>query len=103
MEEVIRDLKEGAGLAHVPSGRFAANAAWLAFSTTAHNLARWVAQIGRPEQLPARTTTGRLRRSLFSLPGLRTRSARHETQHLPQGWPWLELFLTALRQVRAAT
>ncbi len=103
VEEVIRDLKEGAGLAHLPSGRFAANAAWLVFSTMAHNLARWVAQIGLPEQLPARTTTGRLRRSLFSLPGRRTRSARHETLHLPQGWPWQGMFLTALRQVRAAT
>ncbi|NNM96193.1 MAG: IS1380 family transposase, partial [Candidatus Dormibacteraeota bacterium] len=51
---VIRDLKEGAGLAHLPSGRFAANAAWLAFSTMAHNLARWVVDIGLPEQLPAR-------------------------------------------------
>ena len=58
---------------------------------------------GLPEQLPARTTAGRLRRSLFSLPGRRTRSARHETLHLPQGWPWQGLFLTALRQVRAAT
>ena len=103
VEAVIRDLKEGAGLAHLPSGRFAANAAWLAFSTMAHNLARWVVEIGLPEQLPACTTTGRLRRCLFSVPGRRTRSARHETLHLPQRWPWQKLFLGALDQIRAAT
>ena len=103
VEAVIRDLKQGAGLAHLPSGRFAANAAWLAFSTIAYNLARWVVDIGLPEQLPACTTTGRLRRCLFSVPGRRTRSARHETLHLPQRWPWQLLFLNALRQIRAAT
>ena len=30
VELAIRDLKEGAGLEHVPSGHFFANAAWLA-------------------------------------------------------------------------
>ena len=30
IENAIRDLKYGAGLNHLPSGRFAANAAWLA-------------------------------------------------------------------------
>ncbi len=54
------------------------------------------------EQLPARTTSGRLRRSLFSSPGPRTRSAPHDTLALPQGWTWQGLFPTALRQVRAA-
>jgi len=32
VEIASRDLKEGAGLAHQPSGQFAANAAWLAFA-----------------------------------------------------------------------
>ena len=103
VEAVIRDLKEGSGLAHLPSGRFAANAAWLAFSTMAHNLARWVLHIGLLDQLPARTTTSRLRLCLFSIPGRRTRSARRETLHLPQRWPWQGLFLAALSQVRAST
>jgi len=103
VEAVIRDLKEGAGLAHLPSGRFAANAAWLAFSTLSHNLARWVVSIGLPGQLPARTTTDRLRLCLFSAPGRRTRSARHQTLHLPQRWPWQQLFLSALGQIRSAT
>jgi hypothetical protein len=33
-------------LNHMPSGRFAANAAWLAFNVIAHNLARWITRLG---------------------------------------------------------
>ncbi len=40
IENAIRDLKYGVGLNHLPSGRFAANAAWLAVQVMAHNLAR---------------------------------------------------------------
>ena len=43
IENAIRDLKYGVGLNHLPSGRFAANAAWLAVQVMAHNLARWTA------------------------------------------------------------
>ena len=46
IENAIHDLKYGVGLNHMPSGRFAANAAWLAIQVMAHNLARWPA--GRP-------------------------------------------------------
>ena len=41
IENAIRDLKYGVGLNHMPSGRFAANGAWLAVQVMAHNLARW--------------------------------------------------------------
>ena len=41
VENAIRDLKYGVGLNHMPSARFAANGAWLAVQTMAHNLARW--------------------------------------------------------------
>ena len=41
IENAIRDLKYGVGLNHLPSGRFTANAAWLAVQVIAHNLARW--------------------------------------------------------------
>ena len=37
VENAIRDLKYGVGLNHLPSGRFAANAAWLAVQVLAHN------------------------------------------------------------------
>ena len=46
VELAIRDLKEGAGLRHCPSGRFHANGAWLVLTTLAHNLVRWVAALG---------------------------------------------------------
>jgi hypothetical protein len=46
IENTIRDLKYGVGLNHLPSGRFGANAAWLALNVTAHNLARWTSRIG---------------------------------------------------------
>ena len=46
IENAIRDLKYGVGLNHLPSGRFPANAAWLAVQVIAHNLARWTARIG---------------------------------------------------------
>ena len=46
VELAIRDLKENAGLGHVPSGHFAANGAWLACAVLAHNLIRWTATLG---------------------------------------------------------
>lgn len=45
IENAIRDLKYGVGLNHLPSGRFAANAAWLALNVIAHNLARLTSRI----------------------------------------------------------
>jgi hypothetical protein len=71
IENAIRDLKYGVGLNHLPSGRFAANAAWLAVQVIAHNLARWTARIGLGERI---VTTKTLRRRLFNLPGRLTRS-----------------------------
>ena len=50
-ENAIRNLKYGVGLNHLPSGRFAANAAWLAVQVIAHNLARWTVRIGLGEQI----------------------------------------------------
>ena len=46
VELAIRDLKEGAGMEHVPSGNFSANSAWLQCAVLAHNLIRWTATIG---------------------------------------------------------
>ena len=54
IENAIRDLKYGVGLNHLPSGRFAANAAWLAIQVMAHNLSRWTAPVGLGE--PVATT-----------------------------------------------
>ena len=84
IENAIRDLKYGVGLNHLPSGRFAGNAAWLAVQVMAHNLARWTARIGLGEQV---LTTKTLRRRFFSLAGRLTRSARRLTLHLPRRCP----------------
>ena len=84
VENAIRDLKYGVGLNHMPSGRFAANGAWLAVhQVMAHNLARWTARIGLGE---GTVITKTLRRRVFALVGRITRSARRLTLHLPRRW-----------------
>jgi hypothetical protein len=98
IENAIRDLKYGVGLNHLPSGRFAANGAWLAVQILAHNLARWTARIGLGEGI---VTTKTLRRRLFRLPGRLTRSARRARLHLPARWPWAIGFAAALARLRA--
>ena len=98
IENAIRDLKYGVGLNHLPSGRFPANAAWLAVQVMAHNLARWTTRIGLGEPL---VTTKTLRRRFFSLAGRITRKARRITLHLPQHWPWENQFSRALARLRA--
>ena len=98
VENAIRALKHGVGLNHLPSGRFAANAAWLALQVMAHNLTRWTARIGLGEQV---VTTKTLRRRFFSLAGRLTRSARRLTLHLPKHWPWEIQFSRALARLRA--
>ena len=98
IENAIRDLKYGVGLNHLPSGRFAANGAWLAIQVMAHNLAGGTARIGLGQQI---VTTKTLRRRVFALAGRITRSARRLTLHLPRRWPWEEQFSRALARLRA--
>jgi hypothetical protein len=97
VENVIRDLKYGVGLNHLPSGKFAANAAWLTLNVIAHNLARWTSRIGLGEQL---VTTKTLRMRYLTQPGRLTRSARRVRLHLPKRWPWAERFGIALDRLR---
>jgi Transposase DDE domain group 1 len=99
IELAIRDLKEGSGLNHAPSGRFFANAAWLLISSLAHNLARWLARLGLHVNGPIVAQT--LRRRYLTLPGRLTRSARRATLHLPARWPWRDNFAQALARLRA--
>ena len=80
-----------------PSGRFAANTAWLTLAVIAHNLARWTSRIGLGEQL---ITTKTLRTRYLNLPGRLTRSARKLRLHLPTRWPWAHQFLLALDRLR---
>jgi hypothetical protein len=99
IELAIRDLKEGVGLNHCPSGRFFANAAWLVLAALAHNLLRWTACIGLQIDGPVVAKT--LRRRFVAVPGRLTRSARRLHLHLPTAWPWAEAFLVAVRRLRA--
>ena len=98
IENAIRDLKYGMALNHLPSGKFAANGAWLAVQVIAHNLARWTARLGLGAGI---VTAKTLRRRLFALVGRLTRSARRVTLHLPAGWPWAAEFAIALARFRA--
>lgn len=99
IELAIRDLKQGSGLNHAPSGRFFANAAWLLVACLAHNLARWLSRLGLGTNGPIVAHT--IRRRYLTLPGRITRSARRSTLHLPAHWPWREGFTQALARLRA--
>jgi Transposase DDE domain group 1 len=98
VELAIRDLKDQA-LAHFPSGKFLANAAWTVIAALAHNLLRWTTLIGLPDTtIPTART---LRRRLLNVPGPITSTARQMTLRMPARWPWQTQFLTALRRLRA--
>jgi hypothetical protein len=98
VELAIRDLKDQA-LAHFPSGRFLANAAWTVIAALAHNLLRWTTLIGLPDTVIPTART--LRRRLLTVPGRITRTARTVTLRMPARWPWELTFLTALQRLRA--
>jgi hypothetical protein len=98
VELAIRDLKDQA-LAHFPSGKFTANAAWTVIACLAHNLLRWTSVLGLPGQTIRAART--VRRRLLALPGRLTRTARRWTLHLPVRWPWQRAFIQALTRIRA--
>ncbi len=101
VELAIRDLKEGAGLEHCPSGRFFANAAWLACAVLAHNLIRWSANIGDVTPDDQLTVARTIRTRLIALPGRIVNRSGKRTLRLPTRWPWADTFLTALTRMRA--
>ena len=98
VELAIRDLKDQA-LAHFPSAKFTANAAWTVIAALAHNLLRWTTLIGLPDTIIPTART--LRRRLLTVPGRITRTARTVTLRMPARWPWEHAFLTALQRLRA--
>ena len=88
IEQVHADLKNSA-LAHLPSGKFTANAAWLVLAVIAFNLTRAAASLTAAPQL-AKATTATVRRKLIHVPARVASSARRITLHLPEAWPWHE-------------
>jgi Transposase DDE domain group 1 len=97
VEQVIAELKNGP-LAHLPSGVFTANAAWLACASIAFNLTRAAAVLAGAGHARARTATVRAR--LIHTPARIAHSAHQQLLHLPRDWPWEpgldELFRRAL-------
>jgi Transposase DDE domain group 1 len=85
IEQVHADLKNSA-LAHLPSAKFTANAAWLVLAVMAFNLTRAAATITGPDL--AKATTATVRRKLIAVPARIASSARRVTLHLPTAWPW---------------
>jgi hypothetical protein len=97
IEQVIAELKNGP-LAHLPSGVFTANAAWLTCAAIAHNLTRAAGTLAGGRHARARAST--LRAQLIITPARVAHSAHRQTLHLPRDWPWEagldELFRQAL-------
>ena len=103
IEQVHADLKNGP-LAHLPSGSFQANSAWLVLAAIAFNLTRAAGCLA--SAFHARATTGTIRAQLISVPARLARSARKLQLHLPKDWPWepawTQLFDATLRPPSAA-
>jgi hypothetical protein len=85
VEQVIADVK-GGPLAHMPSGRFAANSAWTVLAAIAFNLTRAAGVLASTFHAKARTAT--IRAQLIAVPARLARSARRIRMHLPRDWPW---------------
>lgn len=100
VELAIRDLKEGAGLSHVPSGHFSANGAWLGCVVLAHNLIRWTTLLGNPNT-NKQTVAATFRTQIVALPGRLVNRAGRHILRLPTNWPWTQQFLAILTRLRA--
>ena len=93
VEQVIAELKNGP-LAHLPSGKFNANGAWLVLAAMAFNLTRAAGALA--SLFHARATTATIRAQLISIPARVVRSARRVRLRLPANWPWAGTWLDLL-------
>ena len=96
-EQVFADWTDGP-LAHLPSGSFPANAAWLALTAISCNLLRAAGALASHAYAKARNAT--VRRDLIAVAARTARHGRgHLTVHLPEGWhrehEWARLFEAA--------
>jgi hypothetical protein len=85
IETVFADLIDGP-LAHIPSGRFGANSAWVLCAAISHNLLRAAGVLAGDRHTRARGST--LRRQIVNVPGRLARPQRRPVLHLPTHWPW---------------
>jgi hypothetical protein len=84
IESVFADLIDGP-LAHLPSGIFAANAAWATLAAITHNLLRAAGTLIDRTHAVARGAT--LRRHVVNIPARIARPQGTPTLHLPAHWP----------------
>jgi hypothetical protein len=90
IETVFADMIDGP-LAHLPSGRFGANSAWILCAAIAHNLLRAASVLAGDHQTRARGST--LRRRIINIPARLARPQRRPILHLPSRWPWSKAWL----------
>jgi Transposase DDE domain group 1 len=100
VELAIRDLKQGAGLEHVPSGNFHANSAWLQCAVLAHNLIRWTTTLGATGTDDQLVVARTVRTRLIAIPGRLVNRSGRTILRLPTHWPWATTFTTALNTLR---
>jgi hypothetical protein len=85
IETVFADLIDGP-LAHLPSGRYGANSAWILCAAIAHNLLRAAGVLAGDQHTRARGST--LRRKIINVAARLSRPQRRPILHLPTHWPW---------------
>jgi hypothetical protein len=90
IETVFADLIDGP-LAHIPSGRFGANSAWILCAAIAHNLLRAAGVLAGERLTRARGST--LRRRIVNVPARLARPQHRPVLHLPTHWPWSKAWL----------
>ena len=103
VEQVFADWTDGP-MAHLPSGSFAANAAWLTLAAMSGNLVRAAGCLASAFHARARGAT--IRADLINVAARTARRGRgHLTLHLPEYWhreaEWLSLFEAACGPPRA--
>ena len=101
IELAIRDMKEGAGLEHMPSGHFFANAAWLVCAALAHNLVRWTARLGELTPQDQLVVARSVRTRYLGVPGRLVNRSGVPTLRGPTRWPWAATFVHAVERLRA--
>lgn len=94
IETVFADLIDGP-LAHMPSGGFGANSAWILCAAIAHNLLRAVGVLAGGAHAVARGAT--LRRKIVNTAARLARPQRRPVLHLPSHWPWAHDWLALWR------
>ncbi|MFA5712215.1 IS1380 family transposase [Mycolicibacterium sp.] len=94
IETVFSDLIDGP-LAHMPSGHFAANSAWILCAAIAHNLLRAAGVLAGGTHAVARGAT--LRRTIVNVAARLARPQRRPILHLPTHWPWTDQWLALWR------